>query len=421
MEKEKDHSSGVCAIPFFERNNYFYSKLMTVRDFFAEQRYFNEKRWLMNRMISGWGVVCGLEVTFDPRQRALIVSPGLAIDCHGREILICEPQTVKLAVLEPPCNPTPEPPEEAGERLVLCLEYHDCKTEPVQLTAMACGGEERQEFNRIRDSFKLRLRHESDVHLPPPYGRLCPLMHFKESGKPETMHGYLCRNLKEGCPDCDEKVCLVLARVVRRGESEDPERPAVFLDACFKRRLVYSNPVLYDLIHCFHGDLPHVIDISWKGVHAAEKLAWDEFAALLNNADQGLTVYFDQEMDDKTINRHTFLLSVANYDEDTGYDFKRYISPERIEYAKDAHGSHATFFVNEAWRKDTFVGTSKIQKDGGDVEIVLRGNLITNLNGQALDGDFIANKFPSGNGVQGGDFVSWFSVLPMPKPQKSQG
>ncbi|RIK74672.1 hypothetical protein DCC62_14805, partial [candidate division KSB1 bacterium] len=65
MEKEKDHGSGVCAIPFFERNNYFYSKLMTVRDFFAEQRYFNEKRWLMNRMISGWGVVCGLDVIYD--------------------------------------------------------------------------------------------------------------------------------------------------------------------------------------------------------------------------------------------------------------------------------------------------------------------------------------------------------------------
>ena len=31
-------------------------------------------------------------------------------------------------------------------------------------------------------------------------------------------------------------------------------------------------------------------------------------------------------------------------------------------------------------------------------------------NRRSLDGNFIGGKLPSGNGVQGGDFVSWFSV-----------
>ncbi len=412
MEKEKDHGSGVCAIPFFERNNYFYSKLMTVRDFFAEQRYFNEKRWLMNRMISGWGVVCGLDVTYDRQNRVLVVSPGLAIDCRGREILICEPQAVKLTALEPPCDPTPEPPPHDEERLVLCLEYHDCKTEPVQLTAMACGGEERQEFNRIRDSFKLRLRHEKDVHLPPPYGRLCPLMHNKENDRNETLHGYLCRNLKEGCPDCDEKVCLVLARVVRRSESEDPDRPAVFLDACFKRRLVYSNPVLYDLIHCFHGDLPHVTDMSWKRHHAVERVSWEDFVNLMT---EGLWVEFDLPMAAATINKRTFQIAVINEDENTGYRLKRFVPAESIEYHPHPHGGRATFHVSERWRIDELQGYSIPRRHGADIEIILRGSLITGAHGKALDGDFVGGKFPSGNGVQGGDFISWFSVAPGPE------
>ena len=62
MKEEHKKRCGVCEIPYFERNNFFYGKMMTVRDFFAEQFYFNEKRWLINRMVLGWGVVCGLDV-----------------------------------------------------------------------------------------------------------------------------------------------------------------------------------------------------------------------------------------------------------------------------------------------------------------------------------------------------------------------
>ncbi len=44
----------------FERNRYFYGKLLTVRDFEVEQRYHSGKRALLNRLVHGAGVVCGL-------------------------------------------------------------------------------------------------------------------------------------------------------------------------------------------------------------------------------------------------------------------------------------------------------------------------------------------------------------------------
>ena len=43
----------------FERNKYFYGKLMTVSDFELEQEYFNGKRYLLNRLIHGKGLLFG--------------------------------------------------------------------------------------------------------------------------------------------------------------------------------------------------------------------------------------------------------------------------------------------------------------------------------------------------------------------------
>ena len=36
-----------------ERNRYFYGKMLTARDFETEQRYFNNKRRLLNRTLYG--------------------------------------------------------------------------------------------------------------------------------------------------------------------------------------------------------------------------------------------------------------------------------------------------------------------------------------------------------------------------------
>lgn len=412
MEKEKDRGCGVCATPHFERNNYYYSKLMTVRDFFAEQRYFNEKRWLINRMISGHGVVCGLAVQYDPERPALIVSPGLALDCCGHEILVCEEQAIKFSEVEPRCNP----PRAGEPSYVLCLEYHECKTEPVQIASMACGGEERHEFNRLRDSFKLRLRYAEDVNLDDPHCRLCPLAYNKRPAPDLLVHEYLCQELSKGCPECEDKCCLVLAQAASR---ETPNGLVVDVDPCTHRKLVYNNQLLHDLIDCYHGDLPHIVGFDWSAEHASAAVTWTRFEEIMN---QGLTVYFDQKMEPSTLNKHTFLVAVIDEDEDTGYRIKRYVPAKKdaagspmIEYAEEPHGSRVTFHVSEEWKVDELRGNSKIKRHGGDVEIILHGSLITGaegtcVSGKALDGDFIAGKFPTGNGVQGGDFVSYFSV-----------
>ena len=73
----------------FERNRYFYGKLMTATDFESEQEYFNKKRYLLNRLIHGSGIVCGLQASsFNDKKSSVILSSGVALDCLGQEVIV---------------------------------------------------------------------------------------------------------------------------------------------------------------------------------------------------------------------------------------------------------------------------------------------------------------------------------------------
>lgn len=88
-------------VSFFpmERNRYFYGKLLTVRDFEAEQNYAGAKRRLLNRTVQGAGVVCGLGVSRGD-DTTLLVNSGMALDYQGREIVVEEPLVRRLEMIE---------------------------------------------------------------------------------------------------------------------------------------------------------------------------------------------------------------------------------------------------------------------------------------------------------------------------------
>src|SRR6266478_3901918 len=65
------------------RNRYFYGKLLDACHLQLEQGYFNGKRWLLNRLALGSGVVCGLKLIPSVDGQGLQVLPGLAIDRLG--------------------------------------------------------------------------------------------------------------------------------------------------------------------------------------------------------------------------------------------------------------------------------------------------------------------------------------------------
>jgi hypothetical protein len=68
------------------RNRYFYGKRLDVQHMQMEQDHGQHKQWMLNRLTVGKGVVCGLHVAIDNNR--LCVSPGMAIDGLGREIVV---------------------------------------------------------------------------------------------------------------------------------------------------------------------------------------------------------------------------------------------------------------------------------------------------------------------------------------------
>jgi hypothetical protein len=426
----------------FERNAYFYGKQFTVRDLLLEQRYLNEKRWLVNRMVAGHGVVCGLDVRWEQEQCALVVGVGLALDCCGREILICEPARVAFEEYpklceqgqaqagqeqatpgEPPAEQAEERAEEGddvdaagydrrrhGERFVLCLEYAECRTDEVYLPPIGCEDHERKEYNHVRESFTLRIKKWEDVHLPDKDGRVECLdwpKYDPETCRTEPLHQALCRREKAGCPPCECGGCVVLATILVRPPRYGRRDREVRVDTCTYRTLVYRNRLLYELIHCLHGDLPHIVDLSWaSAVHPERVVEWDTFVQLM---DDGLAVTFDREMDPATLNPHTFIVTFLDRQEGTHGELVRRRIPGTIQSGWRERCYQARFVPDDKWLKYRLKSGDSPLSYGEDVEILIRGNNVKSRTGKALDGEFIG--LPTGNGSPGGEFVDYFRVL----------
>ena len=75
------------------RVNFFPGMMLSVADLAAEQEYHRGMRYLHNRL-HGYGTVSGLEVALG--RGLVLVSPGLAIDRCGREIIVAQSLSLSL-------------------------------------------------------------------------------------------------------------------------------------------------------------------------------------------------------------------------------------------------------------------------------------------------------------------------------------
>ena len=76
------------------RVNFSHGQMLTAADLAAEQAYLREKSRLHNRRLHGYGTVSGLDVSV--ADGCVVVSPGLAIDGLGREVVVTQPLTLRL-------------------------------------------------------------------------------------------------------------------------------------------------------------------------------------------------------------------------------------------------------------------------------------------------------------------------------------
>lgn len=139
----------------YERNQYFYGKLLSVDDFQTEQKYMNDKRRLINRFLHGCGVVCGLNVV-QIDDCTLSLETGLALDFAGREIIVDAPLTRKLSMIEGFDSYTEE--DEDSSYLYLCIEYAEKDKEPVYNVTGSAS--KTTEFNKVAEGYHLYLSNK---------------------------------------------------------------------------------------------------------------------------------------------------------------------------------------------------------------------------------------------------------------------
>ena len=137
----------------FERNRYFYGKLLTVRDFEVEQRYFIQKQRLINRLIHGSGIVCGLKVE-KVDDTTIRINPGVAIDCCGREIVVPGPAIKDLS------SETTTFGKRGRAKVYVLLKYDWCGKEMVPNVSGISSCEETCYYSRIMESYKIKMAQE---------------------------------------------------------------------------------------------------------------------------------------------------------------------------------------------------------------------------------------------------------------------
>ncbi|RKY30028.1 MAG: hypothetical protein DRP68_06565 [Candidatus Omnitrophota bacterium] len=432
----------------FQRNRYFYGKLLTVRDFEEEQRYFIEKQRLINRLIHGEGVVCGLKVEkVEDKDGFIRITPGVALDCCGREIVVPEPVKIDLSkkiALEDFGD------EETITRWVT-IRYSACGKEPVPAYSAESSCEETCCYSRIMEGYEIDILEEKPEECTSyGNGKICDV--WSDLSK---VNEYV--NIwHQKCPAFEEKP-LILAKIEVKKESDSIEinniDNAIVKEEEFNKKLVYSNPRLYELINCvekelkaaLEKDLPKIKEISWehdKEYDWSDEQDRDNFLSLLDK----LTITFDRAMNKETINHITLNVFVIPYFtgklenfgnvEELIVEAKKIYFP--VYFIQEDEGNQISFKVgyptsNENRKKTlkthitnkliTAVYSSRVFKNW-DVGIIvvpsftiiwrmfiqLKGDFVFDVNGNPLDANYLKAELPTGNGTPGGLFESWLNI-----------
>lgn len=362
-----------------ERNTWWDGKVMRARDFAADTEYLLDHHRLHNRLLHGWGIVYGLDVERHPRpecaQSWVLVTAGLALDCQGRELVLTGDVPFEL-------------PDRAGPYL-LCARFKEEKVEPVPaLYAEGVCDPHYREFNRYRDGVSLVVADVTPQCWPAGHGgetkgRQCNgaagTGHRPDHGCSDSPRREHC--LDADCP-CGDLVPLARVVPLRGGGFE--------LD--LEGRRVQPPPTAL-LTHITSVNWPHGGVLSLRGLR--EDLRGE------------LRIRFDRPLREtrgagRGVNPYTFAVQYSTGPA-RGMDFVRYPedSPPRLE-----DGRVAVFTIDP----DYLAGRGRRTLRDVVVHVLLRCDFIQDSRGVPVDGSHLGGRLPSGNGVQGGLFESWFEV-----------
>ncbi|HYH84231.1 MAG TPA: hypothetical protein VEX60_02045 [Pyrinomonadaceae bacterium] len=424
---------GECGYIAAERNRYFTGKYMAARDFQDEQTYFLSRHRLHNHLLHGWGIVCGLKVTHHPdyrrnpdsecARRWVVVHPGVALDCCGRELIIEQATAFEL-----PLPPRAAEEDEGGQQsrsygegteghgeasggeggtggdevlaepFLLALRYTEDEIErvPALYSEGACDPA-RVEANRVRERAEIVVVKLEDVQgdcwRTPGGDPEAPCR--DDCGDELPGPGGTC--IEPVCP-CGEYVPLAYIEV----NTDDPS--AGFRIRRRGRRYLPTPPDL----------LTHVVHVNWP--HGGE-VTLEELNERMGGR---LEVLFDRKLreadgDATGVSPLTFVVEYGGIQRDVEFLPYDADSPPALEDDCRAVFTIDPDYIRPAYRGDR---RGELRADrrgetivGNTVYVRLKCDFILDCHGNPVDGNFLRGLLPTGNGVPGGTFESWFHVV----------
>jgi len=223
-----------------ERPRYFPRQLITPDDLNLEQEYFRTRLRWHNRMLHGWGVVCGAQVCMVPKSKEngtrfepwkVLIRPGYILGPYGDEIIIDCVRTFDLRTrgltgitgepcvdaIDPWCSEVIQTCD--SDKLYVAVKYKEIASRPVRVQPVGCGCDDSAcENSRLVDGYEISvLTYCPDSHQTPPN-----IDDLTKGPIPD-------------CPPCPDEPWVVLAEV-----DLDADGNIVKIDNCVCRRLVVS-------------------------------------------------------------------------------------------------------------------------------------------------------------------------------------
>jgi hypothetical protein len=243
-----------CDSSIAELPRYYPRQLITPDDLTLEQNYFRDRMRRHNRLLHGWGVVCGALVCPVPSPAGsdpsvpfvawqVQVQTGYALGPYGDEIILDCPRTVDLRTgavsgvtgdpcvepVDPWCSQVFTPP--ASSTFYIAVKYKQCMTRPVRVQPVGCGCNDNScEYSRWHDGYEIGVLQQCP---PCTDSANKPSAGYSANGVPELE--LLAQGDVPICPDCHCGPWVGLASVTVNSDGSIKQ-----IDNCSCRRLVLS-------------------------------------------------------------------------------------------------------------------------------------------------------------------------------------
>jgi hypothetical protein len=238
-----------CTTSIAELPRYYPRQLITPDDLTLEQNYFRDRMRRHNRLLHGWGVVCGAlvcpvpvtnddgTISYSPWQ--VQVQSGYVLGPYGDEIVLDCPRTIDVrtqgvsGVSGEPCIDVPDPwctqvftPPATTQQTTyfIAVKYQQSMTRPVRVQPVGCGcGDSACEYSRWHDGYQIGVLTE------------CPSCSVTDANHPAPKLVGLVAGDCPACPPCDCGPWVGLAAVTVNSDGTIAQ-----IDNCSCRRLVMS-------------------------------------------------------------------------------------------------------------------------------------------------------------------------------------